>query len=64
MWGEGSCNADGLSFLAMLTEIASHGVLVLASGAPSGTGSTTSALLKDSFEWITTGAGRAKYPSV
>ncbi|KAE9370960.1 alpha/beta-hydrolase [Stipitochalara longipes BDJ] len=64
VWGEGGCIADGLSFLALLTEISSHGVFVLASGAPSGTGSTTSALLRASIDWITTGAGKSKYPNV
>jgi hypothetical protein len=64
VWGEGGCIADGLAFRAMLTEISPHGILVLASGAPSGTGSTTSALLKTSIDWITTGAGKTKYPSV
>jgi hypothetical protein len=64
VWGEGGCMADGLSFQALLTEVSSHGILVLASGAPSGTGSTTSALLKASIDWITTGAGKTKYPSV
>jgi dienelactone hydrolase len=64
VWGEGGCIADGQGFLAMLTEISSHGILVLASGAPSGSGSTTSALLKTSIDWITTGAGKAKYRSL
>jgi hypothetical protein len=50
VWGEGGCIADGTSFLAMLTEISSRGVLVLASGSPSGFGTTTSALLKASID--------------
>lgn len=67
VWGEGGCIAEGLSFLAMLTEIASHGVLVLASGAPGGgigAGSTTYQQLTRSIDWITTGAGKKKYPTV
>lgn len=38
-WGNGGCSADGLSSAEFLAEIASHGYLVIANGAPNGGGS-------------------------
>jgi len=64
IWGEGGCIANGISFLALLTQVASHGVFVIASGAPGGTGTTTSKLMTDAIDWITTGAGKTNYPAV
>ncbi|KAK3898484.1 hypothetical protein C8A05DRAFT_37923 [Staphylotrichum tortipilum] len=52
LWGNGACSADGTAFLNLLTQLASHGVFVIASGAPSGKGSTTSAVMKEGLEWI------------
>lgn len=37
-WGNGGCGADGLSSAEFLAEIASHGYLVIANGAPNGSG--------------------------
>jgi dienelactone hydrolase len=34
VWGNGACGADGSGFSNFLTEIASHGFMVIASGAP------------------------------
>lgn len=36
VWGEGGCAKDGLQFPEFLTEIASHGVVVVADGPPVG----------------------------
>jgi hypothetical protein len=36
VWGEGGCAKDGLQFPEFLTEIASHGVVVIADGPPVG----------------------------
>jgi dienelactone hydrolase len=42
VWGNGACGADGAGFSNFLTEIASHGFMVISSGAPkSPFGSTT-----------------------
>lgn len=41
----------------MMTEIASYGFVVLASGAPNGSGTSTSALMLESLDWIATKAG-------
>lgn len=38
-WGNGGCGANGLSSAEFLAEIASHGYLVIANGAPNGNGS-------------------------
>lgn len=38
-WGNGGCGANGLSSAEFLAQIASHGYLVIANGAPNGGGS-------------------------
>jgi hypothetical protein len=50
-WGNGGCSANGTSQLNFLREIASHGFLVIASGSPNGSGSTTSQMLTQSIDW-------------
>ena len=51
VWGNGGCSANGLSQQNFLREIASHGFLAIASGAPNGSGSTTSQMLTQSIDW-------------
>ncbi|MFI5908420.1 cellulose binding domain-containing protein [Dactylosporangium sp. NPDC051541] len=51
VWGEGGCSANGTASLPFLREIASHGFLVLASGSPNGSGSTTAAMMTQSMDW-------------
>jgi hypothetical protein len=51
IWGEGGCSANGTSSPNFLRQIASYGYLVLASGSPNGSGSTTSALMTQSMDW-------------
>lgn len=51
VWGNGGCSANGLSQGNFLREIASHGFLAIASGAPNGSGSTTSQMLTQSIDW-------------
>ncbi|MFY1699861.1 cellulose binding domain-containing protein [Solwaraspora sp. WMMA2101] len=50
-WGNGGCSANGLSQGNFLREIASHGFLAIANGAPNGSGSTTSQMLTRSIDW-------------
>ncbi|WFE28219.1 cellulose binding domain-containing protein [Solwaraspora sp. WMMD791] len=50
-WGNGGCSANGLSQGNFLREIASHGFLAIANGAPNGSGSTTSQMLTQSIDW-------------
>ncbi|MFG2046625.1 cellulose binding domain-containing protein [Micromonospora sp. NPDC048935] len=51
VWGNGGCSANGLSQGNFLREIASHGFLAIANGAPNGSGSTTSQMLTQSIDW-------------
>jgi dienelactone hydrolase len=37
-WGNGACGTDGTGFANFLTEVASHGFVVIADGAPGGSG--------------------------
>ncbi len=51
IWGNGGCVADGAAFLGLLNQVASHGVFVVASGAPRGKGTTTAALMTQAVDW-------------
>ncbi|GAA2914409.1 hypothetical protein Acy02nite_32920 [Actinoplanes cyaneus] len=51
VWGNGGCAANGTGQINFLREISSHGFLVIASGAPNGSGSTTSQMLTQSIDW-------------
>jgi Cellulose binding domain len=51
VWGNGGCAANGTGQINFLREIASHGFLAIASGAPNGSGSTTSQMLTQSIDW-------------
>ncbi|MBG0568060.1 cellulose binding domain-containing protein [Actinoplanes aureus] len=51
VWGNGACAANGTAQINFLREISSHGFLVIANGAPNGSGSTTSQMLTQSIDW-------------
>ncbi|WP_433788681.1 cellulose binding domain-containing protein [Actinoplanes sp. CA-252034] len=51
VWGNGGCAASGTAQINFLREISSHGFLVIANGAPNGSGSTTSQMLTQSIDW-------------
>lgn len=51
VWGNGACSADGTWFENFLTEIASHGFLVIANGEPDGSGSTSADMLTEGIDW-------------
>jgi cellulase/cellobiase CelA1 len=51
VWGNGGCAANGTAQGNFLREIASHGFLAIANGAPNGSGSTTSQMLTQSIDW-------------
>jgi cellulase/cellobiase CelA1 len=51
VWGNGGCSGNGLSQHNFLREIASHGFLAIANGAPNGSGSTTAQQLTQSIDW-------------
>ncbi|KAK7928944.1 hypothetical protein PG985_005942 [Apiospora marii] len=65
VFGEGGCTNNGTRFEPFLTEIASHGFLVIANGPPNGTGKTTAQFQKDSSAWISANAGKpGRYATV
>lgn len=51
VWGNGACSANGTWFQEFLTPLSAHGVLVIASGTPNGSGSTTGDMLVDAIDW-------------
>ncbi|MCU7730694.1 cellulose-binding domain-containing protein [Actinoplanes sp. KI2] len=51
VWGNGGCAANGTGQINFLKEISSYGFLVIANGAPNGSGSTTSSMLTQSIDW-------------
>jgi len=61
VWGEGACASQGTAFVNLLTEISSHGYLILANGPPGKPGSpfgtdrgkTSASMLTQSMDWIT-----------
>jgi len=64
LWGNGGCSADSLSSGNFLLQVASSGVLVIASGTPKGTGSTTADLMTAAVDWIQAKAGTGSYANI
>src|ERR1700712_2125226 len=64
---EGACASQGTAFVNLLTEIASHGYVVIANGAPGkpgsafGDGQTTKEELIKSMDWVTEGKDAGKF---
>lgn len=59
VWGNGACRADGTWFQEFLQPLSAHGVLVIASGEPGGSGSTTSEMLIDAMDFAVAENSRA-----
>lgn len=51
VWGNGGCSGDGTWFQEFLQPLAAHGVLVIASGTPGGSGSTDADMLIDAIDF-------------
>ncbi|KAG4439957.1 hypothetical protein IFR05_004583 [Cadophora sp. M221] len=64
VWGQGGCAADSLAVEPFLNQLASHGVLIIASGTPKGKGSTTAAQMTAGIDWIVKKAGTGTYANV
>jgi hypothetical protein len=61
-WGNSGCAGDGIGFGVFLSEIASHGYVVVVSGEGSAfTTQTTNKDMTDSITWATTNPAAAKY---
>lgn len=68
-WGNGGCTKDGTSFAEFLTELASHGFLVISDGAPGGGGDSEGTMqnpvgtaLIDAIDWAIDQNGRSCSP--
>jgi hypothetical protein len=51
VWGNGACSGNGTWFQEFLTPLSAHGVLVIASGTPNGSGSTNAQDLVEGIDW-------------
>ncbi|KAK8059055.1 hypothetical protein PG996_008985 [Apiospora saccharicola] len=57
LFGKGGCQNNGTKFEPFLTEMASHGFLVVPNGPPNGTGNTNEQYQRDASTWIHAHAG-------
>jgi len=64
VWGQGGCGADSLQSAPFLIQLASHGILVIASGTPRASGSTTAAQMTAGITWIKQKAGTGTYANI
>jgi len=64
IWGEGACSNAGRSNQALLQQIASYGFFAIAEGGPNGSGTSNSATMKASIDWVSQKAGTGDYANV
>ncbi|KAK0611306.1 hypothetical protein B0T14DRAFT_594434 [Immersiella caudata] len=73
VWGQTGCTYNGRVFDAFLTEVASHGILILSNGTPNGasnpngiaeTQNPNTTLHRTAMDWVTKNAGTGKYAGV
>jgi predicted dienelactone hydrolase len=62
LWANGMCMDQGLGFRNLLNDIASYGYVVVANGAPEGTGQASDQKLLTSLEYVAKNAGSANGP--
>jgi hypothetical protein len=61
-WGNSGCASDGVGFATFLSEVASHGYVIIVSGqGTSFTPSSTNKDMADSIEWAVKNPAAAKY---
>jgi len=61
-WGNSACAGDGVGFAAFLTEVASHGYVIIVSGQGSSfTPKSTNKDMSDSINWAVKNPAAAKY---
>ena len=61
VWGNGACAADGLAFVNFLNEVSSHGIFIIASGEPGGSGQTNSDMMVNAIDWVTSDETQSTY---
>jgi Chlorophyllase enzyme len=64
IWGNGACLGIGTMFQNFLTELASHGFMVVSNGAPIDLAMTTYKDLLTSIDWVTTNPAAKKYGNI
>jgi hypothetical protein len=65
IWGNGGCGSSGLGFQNILREIASHGFIAIANGAPTGGfGQSKMTAMTESLDWVMAGAANGKFGNV
>ncbi|KAK4161310.1 hypothetical protein QBC43DRAFT_357846 [Cladorrhinum sp. PSN259] len=64
LWGNGGCSADALGQAPFLTQLASHGVLIIVQGTPRGSGSTNDAMMREAIDFISSNAGKGNFTNV
>ena len=64
IWGNGACSNQGKSNQALLQQIASHGFLAIAEGAPNGGGQSNAQTMKQAIDWVSQNAGKGAYANV
>jgi dienelactone hydrolase len=65
-FAEGGCQTDGAAFLSLLTEWASHGIMVIADGPPGNKGGKQSdkTWTEEALRFITKNGGQGKYANI
>jgi dienelactone hydrolase len=63
IWGNGGCANDGAQFGNFLMEVASHGYLVLANGAPKSRKYSSIKQMTDGVDWVLAGKA-SKYGDI
>jgi hypothetical protein len=65
IWGNGGCGTSGLGFQNILREIASHGFIAIANGAPTGAfGQSKMTAMTESLDWVMAGGANGKFGTV
>ncbi|KAK2768867.1 hypothetical protein FQN54_000727 [Arachnomyces sp. PD_36] len=64
VWGNGACSSDVSQHQPFLEEIASWGILVVASGTLGGGSTTTPEMMTASIDWASDNAGQGDYANI
>ncbi|KAK4507288.1 hypothetical protein PRZ48_001023 [Zasmidium cellare] len=64
VWGNGACSADSTTHHNFLLEVAAWGHIILVSGEPNASGSTTPEMMVESIDWAVENAGKGDWVKV